>query len=261
MKKNISMEELRRIQLDILDRIHQFCSENELRYSLGGGTLLGAIRHKGYIPWDDDIDIMMPRPDYETFLQKFDGQYENLKLQHYKNSSACMKTFAKVFDDRTVLIEKIQKTGIYVDVFPIDGLPSEDLLPLFIEELENQGRWLYRSTNIIGFDKNPWHLLKYIIRKLIDPSRSVIVERLEKFLTQYPFDSADYAGAIVGRYVEKEHMAASVFRHYVDVLFEGRSYKAISDFNAYLTKHYGDYMTLPPKDKQVSNHEYIAYWK
>ena len=102
MKKTIIMEELRAIQLDILDKIHAFCTERGIRYSLGGGTLLGAVRHKGYIPWDDDIDIMLPRPDYDRFLKEFEGKYAELNLQYYGNDITCCIPFAKVYDNRTV---------------------------------------------------------------------------------------------------------------------------------------------------------------
>lgn len=252
---------MRNIQLDILDKIHHFCEEKNIRYSLGGGTLLGAIRHKGYIPWDDDVDIMMPRPDYELFLRSFENKYKHLELQHYKNSTACMKTFAKVFDNRTVLVEKFQKCGIYVDVFPVDGLPAECELPKFIKGIEERSYWLYRSTNMLAFDHNILHAVKFLIKKIIDPSRKKIVTQFEDFITQYPFDSSPFAGAIVGRYVEKEHMDAEVFKSYVDLPFENRLYKGIENYDAYLRKHYGDYMQLPPKEKQVSNHEYSAWWK
>lgn len=261
MKKKVSLAEMRRIQLDILEKVDVFCRKNNLRYSLGGGTLLGAIRHKGYIPWDDDVDIMMPRPDYETFLRSFDGLYQHLVLQHYKNSPSCMKTFAKIYDDRTVLVEKIQKCGVYIDVFPIDGLPSELELPGYIEEINSCARWLYRTTNILAFDKNIWHIIKYFIRRVIDPSRSDVVRKLEECLTKYPFDSSEFAGAIVGRYAEKEHMKADVFKSFINVSFENKVFMAISDYDSYLKKHYGRYMELPPKENRVSNHNYNAWWK
>jgi lipopolysaccharide cholinephosphotransferase len=103
--------------------------------------------------------------------------------------------------------------------------------------------------------------LKEICKRVIDPPRKVVVEKFEKFLTQYPFEKSVYAGAITGRYAEKEHMPAEVFKTYVEVSFEGKNYKAIADYDAYLKKHYGDYMKLPPKEKQVSNHDYKAWWK
>lgn len=261
MKKKVSLEEMREIQLNILDKIDRFCQEKKLRYSLGGGTLLGAIRHKGYIPWDDDIDIMMPRPDYEVFLECFGNKYEHLVLQHYKNSRACLKIFAKVFDDRTVLLEKNQKCGVYVDVFPIDGLPSIEQLPSFVDEITEATRWLWRTTNVFSFDKNLLRFAKFVIRRFFGPSRRTVVERLDSCLMRYPFESSKFAGAIVGRYVEKEHMEAHVFKSFIDVPFENRMYKAIEEYDAYLRKHYGDYMKLPPKEQQVSNHDYNAWWK
>ena len=261
MKKDITLKEIREIQLDILDKIHAICIQNDFRYSLGGGTLLGAIRHKGYIPWDDDVDIMLPRPDYAKFLSIFEGKFEYIKLQHYGNCRSCLKPFAKAYDDRTILVEKYQKCGIYVDIFPIDGLPDESQLPSFIEEYKNVLRKLFRSTSTFSLNRNLWVGVKELVKAVVDPPREQIVKEIDDFFAQYPFDEAEYAGAIVGRYVEKEHMTSDVFKSYIDVPFEGRCYKAIAAFDAYLTKHYGNYMELPPEDKRVSNHEYKAFWK
>jgi lipopolysaccharide cholinephosphotransferase len=244
-----------------LDKVDELCRQNEIRYSLGGGTLLGAIRHKGYIPWDDDVDIMMPRPDYEKFLNLFLDGFGHMKIQHYKNSKYCLKPFAKVYDDRTVLKERFQECGVYIDVFPIDGLPEETSLIPFIEEYQYQLSRLHRSTSTFKFNHNLWVGLKEVCKRVIDPPRRVVVENFEKFITQFPFESSVYAGAITGRYAEKEHMEADVFKTYIDVPFEGRTYKSIANYDAYLKKHYGDYMKLPPKEQQISNHDYRVWWK
>lgn len=135
MKKEIMLEELREIQLQMMDKIHEFCESHNIRYSLGGGTLLGAVRHKGYIPWDDDIDIMLPRPDYDRFIREFEGAYKDLNIQHLGNDDTCCIPFAKVYDNRTVLIEKHQRSGVYIDVFPVDGLPEEQYI------LDYIGQW------------------------------------------------------------------------------------------------------------------------
>lgn len=261
MKKEITMEELRAIQLDILDKIHAFCTEHGIRYSLGGGTLLGAVRHKGYIPWDDDIDIMLPRPDYERFLKEFDGKYAELNLQHYGNDNTCCIPFAKVYDNRTVLIEKLQKSGIYNDVFPIDGLPEESKIKDYLYIYNNQLHKIYFMTPFYIITGSLKDRIKYYVKKLIYPTRDKYITGFYNFLKSYSFENSVNAGAICGIYAEKELMPRETFESYITVEFEGRQYMAIKDYDAYLTKHYGDYMQLPSKEKQVSHHVFTAYWK
>ena len=264
MKKEITLDELRELQLNILDKIHEFCINSHIRYSLGGGTLLGAVRHKGYIPWDDDIDIMLPRPDYERFLKEFEGKFDWLKLQHYKNDDTYYFPFAKVYDTRTVLIEEGAINGIYVDVFPIDGLPDEKGLSEYYNQFRRYVLMLCKTNKYYKFQigHNRYFLyIKYLLKRILYPNRKDIIKRLEALYRRYSFDESYYAGAIVGRYAEKEHMEKSVFTKYVKVAFENHHYNCIADFDEYLRKHYGDYMQLPPVEKRVSNHEFIAYWK
>ena len=122
----IPLEELKSRQLEILTRIDKFCTEHNIQYSLAFGTLLGAIRHKGYIPWDDDIDIMMLRSDYNRFISLFYD--EQLRVLSIENESRYILPFAKVVDNNSILIEQSTMElplGIYVDIFPVDNIPDD----------------------------------------------------------------------------------------------------------------------------------------
>lgn len=262
MKRTVSLPEMRQIQLDILIKVDEYCRENGIRYSLGGGTLLGAVRHKGYIPWDDDIDLMMPRPDYERFLDGFDGKYDNLSMQHYRNNSKCCKPFLKISDNRTILIENIQKCGVNIDVFPIDGLPVDGKdIDSFFERFNIEVSKLVRSTNLLGIKRRyVVVLIKQLVKQIIFPSRKKAVERFQKFITTYDFETSQFAASVVGAYGLKEVMETSVFKSYIELPFEGHLFMCIAGYDAYLTKHYGDYMKLPAKEKQVSHHDFEAYW-
>ena len=136
--KKIETEELKRIQVDILKDIHEFCSINNIHYSLAYGTLLGAIRHQGYIPWDDDIDIMMLRSDYEKFIHTFPGSFKHLSICAPELDLNYYAPYANVWDNRTILDEGINNAdhrgktiGIKIDVFPIDKTSSSRLFEFY----------------------------------------------------------------------------------------------------------------------------------
>lgn len=125
-EKKLSNEEIRMIQLDILQKVHDFCIERKLRYSLSYGTLIGAVRHKGFIPWDDDIDIMMPRPDYDRFMHEFDGTYNNLYVQNFENDDTWTFFQGKVYNSHTICKENASYSKhLFIDVFPCDALPQK----------------------------------------------------------------------------------------------------------------------------------------
>ncbi len=129
MRKIEDIQELRQIQMGILDEVHQFCEANGLRYFLSSGTLIGAVRHKGYIPWDDDIDIYMPRQDYEQFLQTYSDTKGTYRAINPATEPHYYYTFAKVVDQRTRMVEKETEgyeIGVYMDIFPVDYV-TEDL--------------------------------------------------------------------------------------------------------------------------------------
>ena len=157
MRRITDIKELRDIQMGILDDVHKFCEEQGLRYSLSSGTLIGAVRHKGYIPWDDDIDIYMQRVDYERFLKTYQdqqGHYKLLAPSQKERDEAYYYTFAKVVDLRTKMIEQETEgyeIGVYVDVFPVDYV-TEDLIhyirPLIQAELSPIIYLPYKETAI-----------------------------------------------------------------------------------------------------------------
>ena len=121
-RKYINVEELKHIQLDMLSDIAEFCEQNNIKYFLAYGTLIGAIRHKGYIPWDDDIDICMPRPDYDKFLSLYNKKDSAYKAVAFELDENYKLPFAKVNDTRTVMWETMYDQdvfGVYIDVFPL----------------------------------------------------------------------------------------------------------------------------------------------
>lgn len=261
MGKELTQEEVKKIQLDILQKVHNFCVSRGLRYSLGGGTLLGAVRHKGYIPWDDDVDIMLPRPDYLIFMNDFKDLDEDLTVQDYHTDKHYYYPFGKIYHNKTRYVQYGYKGGVYIDVFPIDGLPGEEEFPEHLKKHSKLVGVLWQSTKTFIYKENKIvPFLKYIFNKLRNPSRKKIIENLDSFYNEYPFEISKFAGALTGAYGLKEHMPKSIFESYSLLPFENHLFYCISNYDSYLRKHYGNYMELPPKEKQVSPHNNHIYW-
>ena len=264
MGKEIEIKEMRTIQMGIMDKIHSYCVANSIRYSLCGGTLLGAVRHKGYIPWDDDIDIFMPRPDYERFLNNYIDDEGIIAIQHYKNDITYPLRWARAVDKRTKLVSITSISGIFVDIFPVDGLPSPEEAVEYEKKLKKLRKDLYRTTKLQGeaLRKNTLFLnIKYFIKKILFKGRKEVLEEYDRLFNNCNFETSHYAGAIVSRFGAKELLDTSVFKTYIQLPFEGKMYNCIKDYDTYLKKLYGNYMQLPPEEKRITHHNFKVYWK
>lgn len=140
--KEMTLKEMQNFELDILKDFHEFCVSNNIRYSLDGGTLIGAIRHKGFIPWDDDIDVVLPRPDYEKLCSLY--QSEKYRLKCFQNDKNCYLGFARIYDFKYTTFDtrypwcKDKNVGLWIDIFPADGAPDneDELQKLYGKVLE-----------------------------------------------------------------------------------------------------------------------------
>lgn len=267
-KKELELEEIKEIELSILKHIKNVCEENNIRYYLSNGTLLGAIRHKGFIPWDDDIDIFMPRTDYMKLMEILENGFQYKCLSIY-NKNDYYYPFAKVVDTSTILIEKnhekkISGLGVYVDVFPIDGIPKSDIKVKF----HFRRMLIYRTILYLSLfstcppSSNKWKfILKYIVwsfSRLFNWRN--IIKTIDKHAMRYDFDNSEKVACIVGSYGKNEIVEKAIFDKGIQVEFEGESFTAPVGYDDYLTNLYGDYMQLPPIEKRVSHHNFVAYY-
>lgn len=267
--KQLNIDEIRKIQLSILMYVHDFCIKNNIRYSICGGTLIGAVRHKGYIPWDDDIDIMMPRPDYEKFCGTFnDNKDSSFKILNSFNDKDFFQPFSKVVDTNTVLVEAydrpVRNLGANIDVFPIDGLPNDNVARekywKKIFKKRNFATVVYskKNKNERGLKKVARFILFYLFR--LFPA-NVFAKRISRLAQKNDYQNSSYIACSVFGYGKKEEMPKSVFDSFVDLTFEGLEFKALQGWNTYLSNLYGDYMQLPPVEKQVAKHDFECFKK
>ena len=257
------LAELRVIQTEILDVVDRFCEENHIRYWLDGGTLIGAIRHKGYIPWDDDIDIGMLRTDFDRFIREFNTYDERYEVNCFEIDPLFAYAYAKVMDKKTILYEPDEngkKLHINIDVFAYDNAPDDSKLEEkmfrrrdFFRDAHIQRTASYKPTGSL-----PKRALIRFARVLSRPfPRDFFVKKLIENAKTYSDVETTRFGNFVG--VTKFACSKRVLNSLVDAEFEGRLYKVPEGYDEYLTQCFGDYMKLPPQEEQVSHHMFKAY--
>ena len=263
--KELTTEELKKVQLRILDYVDKFCRENNIEYSLAAGTLLGAVRHKGFIPWDDDIDIMMTRDEYNVFTEKwFQTKQHPFVVTNEESGNSMGYPFGKVYDPNTVTyVGSIERTGVFIDLFPMDKVIDQEDYLYRRTTIHNLLKERIRALNWMRAKKGDFSLIKFI-KALIEKPNNNFYE-YPKLINDLAKSRNDEKGLwyylmVFGTY-SKEPTPTSVFEEYIDISFEDRVYRTISDYDTYLTNMYGDYMTPPPPEKRITHHVFKAYWK
>lgn len=266
MEKELSLKEIREGQLEILRHVAAYCKGKDLTYFLCGGSLIGAVRHQGYIPWDDDIDIMMPRPDYEKFVREFN--VSGLSLFDIDTDTTYTLPFVKVGSNETVIEGKNYlknlNIGVNIDIFPIDGFPEQSDLQLKkIKKLRIYINLL--KTKNLQIEKK-WSISKKIIFGMFRPismvfSNKFLINKINYIAKRDEFIHSEYAGIAVWGYGEKEICKRSWFDGHKLLPFEKDSFYAPVGTEQYLETVYGDFMKLPPESERVSNHWFKVYQK
>ena len=266
--RKIGIEELKKVELNMLIFLDKVCKENDITYFMVGGTLLGAVRHKGFIPWDDDIDIAMPRKDFIE-LQKIISNYSSpYEIQFYDNVDNYGYASPKCVDKRTRLIDYKLGTGkeessVFVDIFLYDGMGNNKIVAYTryivlkcFKKMVFLSKRNYKMENLL---KSILFFVPCLICKVIGPRR---LNTIYNYLcSKKDFYSFDYVACVAARYGKKEVFSKEVFNSTLSLDFEGKLFNAPQYYEQYLSAIYGDYMTLPPKEKQISNHTSEEWWK
>ena len=257
--REVSLEESKKICFEILQWFDDFCRRNDIKYSLGEGTLLGAVRHKGFIPWDDDIDLLMERDQVEKFVALYkDGPYKLFVPGRHKN---WWSGVVRVTDTRTKLeFDKPNQGphGLWIALTPIDHAPNSD--KEFQKMRSDVRKWINHCVWKVRKRNYP-NTIKGLVLKALHVFLSIswLNKKYLKTITKYNNQETGKRQKIRLN-GDLLLFPAEIMSDYTELEFEGQKFMAISHYDAYLKIMYGDYMTPPPKEERVPKHNFKAYY-
>lgn len=250
------------ILMDMLVTFDKMCKDQGMTYSLAGGTLLGAVRHQGFIPWDDDVDVFLLRPDYERFVEIYSKS--ELPKPYYKivtlKNGVKEISFARMLDMRVGVDHERSNsvTTAWIDIVPLDAVPEDEKLQAkLVRKLT-----FYRKIRIVanakmGSGRTTW---QRIVRSTMGPLvrklhlQNAVCKRIDKLAKKYPFDQAKYFAEIVAKANFNGMGCIETFKNPELIEFEGYPFMCMPDYDAYLRGQYGpEYMRLLPKNKRVAH--------
>lgn len=267
-----SVEKIHQVDLDIVKHVVAICEKYNLKYFMLGGTMLGSIRHRGFIPWDDDIDLGMPRRDYERFLEVCEAELPaHLQVVNYKNTPTYQYYITRIQDTNVKVIEDrigndAKNTFASIDIFPIDGTPNNSLLRkiYFFRVLTHRALMSLHYKDSIdrkrkrGFVERIFLSImeKIPFERIIDPYKEK--EKIDKLLSSQNIETSNYIGNIMGAYRTREIVPKEWYGKGTKYPFEDIELVGLDNYEDYLTFTYGDYMQLPPEESRKTHFSIVT---
>ena len=256
------MNDLQKVEFELLRHFVEICEKLELRYYLVCGSALGAVKYQGFIPWDDDVDVALPRADYERFLTEAPALLpEHVFLQNYRTDPEFPQIFSKLRHSGTTYIEKSVARlpinhGIYIDIFPLDGRPEGALAQKMLELRKKL--YLWKLMTAVDLPREPKSLVHYTLFRMMGCHRRIpkIAARYDQLISACPTEGAvvwcnhgNWQGVL-------DYAPAEQFGQGVTAVFEGLQVRIPAQYDAYLRQKYGDYRQDLPEDQKVGHHYY-----
>lgn len=259
------LSEMQNKLLMMLKWFHNFCVENKLEYYALGGTLLGALRHNGFIPWDDDIDLGMPRKEYEKFIKLMKGKNGMYVLETpFDGNKDFLYSSSKLYDTQTTTIENVKsstKRGIYIDIFPLDGIGNtiEEAKKNF-KKFDRKNMFLISRTCKVSKKRKLYKNVAIVLSNLIPGfiiNNKKLSIKVDKIAKKNDFNHCEFVGNLMGSYREKEIFPKSYIGEKHLYKFEDMEIYGFEFADEYLTKIYGQWRQLPPIEKRKGTHEIL----
>ena len=271
--KELTLREIQLSSLEILKTFADICEEKGFKYFLIYGTLLGAVRHKGFIPWDDDLDVLMPRPDYNKFIEYCKEHKEQLKpleLMHYSTNKKYIYPVARLSDSRYVadyFNSKDYGLGTFIDIYPFDGCGNDQNDIKKTHKKMERLRYITYCAGLKSFEKSARggvfftaaKLLTFCFAQLIGPNR--LSEILDKRAQKIDFYQASYVVCAAWEDCQRYAFNKAILENTMYMDFENEKFRVPRDYDVLLAKWYGNYMELPPENERVGHHYYKIYKK
>ncbi|MGP1464265.1 MAG: LicD family protein [Prevotella koreensis] len=269
--RELNLQDLQKIELDILQDVHSFCEQHNIVYSIAYGSLIGAIRHKGFIPWDDDIDIIMPRPDFERFLNEYKSDKFELVSPHSNDSYIA---YGRVCDNKRTISQSgipwcSKDVGVWIDLFPVDGVSdNRDEFSMNMKKLHRVWRHqirMRRSKAKISTATSFWDGIKLIFKTILFGNANIHAYNDKHFKKNLdiPFGSTSHwSQAVCLDEEDREFNSIEDFQSTILVQFENHKFRVMNGYDRVLRNSYGDYMQLPPEEDRCPKQDYVHfYWK
>ncbi len=276
--REMTLKDIQQVSLEILKDVHEFCEKNHIHYTLCGGTLLGAVRHNGFIPWDDDVDIAMPRPDYDRFIRLYNSSngYKLYSAEIDDNVDVYL-AFSRVCDVQRTLIDtkqipwSNQETGVWIDIFPLDGADNhKDVVNQHTKKviqiwkictfLRNSLGPLFTKSAIKPFIKGIF--LKAITFGQLKVLVNIVVSAHVRCCRRWNYrDSNCFSSFAYPQHGMKEYLPQTMLAQYELHQFETETFYVIKEHKEWLSRLFGNYMELPPVEKRITHDFNKRYWR